>query len=80
MGKTEEYRTEGEVLEKKSLGERMELITRDMTWEIKMEVKKRKKLGKRRKRGKEFGLGMDRLGERWWKWDEEEEVLKNGQR
>lgn len=70
-----------EVMEKKKrLRGRKERITEDLTWK---ERRVRWRLGeiarKEQEEGKRVWIkgGMIRIGEKWWRWDEEEEKLKD---
>src|SRR5436190_9747800 len=71
-----------EVMEKKKkLRGRKERIGADLTWRERRtkwklgEIARREEMKGERTR---VGQGRIKIGEKWWKWDEEEEVLKNG--
>jgi len=71
-----------EVLRKKwRLKGRKEIIMEDWTWgERKMRWKLEEIAKKEEKEGRKIwiGYGKIRIGEQWWRWDEREEVLRDG--
>jgi len=70
-----------EVLESKRLLKgRKERITEDWTWEQRKMRWKLEEIARREeRRGKQvrIGYGKIKTGEHWWRWDEEEEVLRD---
>jgi len=78
------FRTEkirNEVLERRRLLRgRKEKVTEDWTWEERKMRWKLEEIARREeRRGKQvrIGYGRIKIGEQWWKWDEEEEVLRD---
>ncbi|KAL6421352.1 hypothetical protein ACFW04_014689 [Cataglyphis niger] len=66
---------------KKLLKDRKERILEDWTWkERKMRWSLERIVRKEEKKGRKvwIGYGKIRINEKWWRWDEEEEVLKDG--
>jgi len=80
--KVEEGEKRREILKKKKkLRGRKERIMEDWTWKERrmrwrLEEIAREEEGKGRK--VRIGYGKIRIEEKWWRWDEEEEVLKDG--
>lgn len=66
---------------KKKLKGRKEKIIEDWTWkERKMRWRLEEIARNEERKGGKVGIGYGKIkiGEQWWKWDEEEEVLKDG--
>lgn len=79
--KLENLEQKKEVMEKKKLKGRKERITDDWTWrERRMRWKLEQIAGEEERRGGRvvMGYGRVRIEGEWWKWDEREEILKNG--
>lgn len=77
----EEKRREISGQKKKALKGRKKRIVEDWTWEEKKMKWNLEKIAREEKgKGREvwIGYGKIRIDGQWWKWDEEEEILKNG--
>jgi len=79
--KFREERMRNEVLEKRSLLKgRKEWIMEDWTWEERKMRWKLEEIAKREEKGGKqvrIGYGRIKVGDQWWRWDEEEEVLRD---
>lgn len=79
MGKVEEQRRE--VLErKKNLKGRQKRIVEDLTWKerkMRWRLEDIARIEERRGNRVWVSYGKIRINEQWWRWDEEEEMLKD---